>query len=424
MENAMTAPGFLLRATITALPSAMVLASGAAPAQDRRVQPLSPPIVIAHRGASGERPEHTLAAYELAIAQGADVIEPDLVPTKDNILVARHENEIGATTNVAAHPRFAARQTTKVIDGQPVTGWFTEDFTLAELKTLRARERIPALRPANVAHDGRYQVPTLAEIITLAKKHGVGIYPETKHPTYFAAVGHPTDRLLVDQLHGAGWTTADAPVFIQSFEVANLKRIAAMTKLRLIQLLDARGGPADGSVASYAAMATPAGLADIARYAWGIGPNKAMLGDGALVRDAHGAGLRVHAWTFRAENQFLAAGFVRGDDPAGHGDLAGEIMAALRLGIDGFFTDFPQIGAQAIGPRDASSSASPAPDHRLRVDRDLDREGTVPGGGEGGRLDHDQPVGSRPQLRPQDAQGGGARGQGAQGVGKEVPKVA
>ncbi len=304
------------------------------------------PLVIAHRGASGERPEHTLAAYELAIEQGADVIEPDLVPTSDGVLVARHENAISETTDVAARAEFAGRRTTKTIDGRSVTDWFVEDFTLAELKTLRARERLPLLRPGNAAHDGRYEVPTLAEIVALAKRHGVAIYPETKHPTYFAQIGLGTDEPLVAELHAAGWTTADAPVFIQSFEVANLRRIAGMTKLRLIQLLAAGGAPADGAVDSYGAMTTPAGLADVAAYAFGIGPDKAMLGDGTLVRDAHAAGLHVHPWTFRAENAFLGPAFRRGEDAGGHGDLRGEIAAALRSGVDGFFTDFPQTGVE------------------------------------------------------------------------------
>ncbi|MFS0773639.1 glycerophosphodiester phosphodiesterase [Sphingomonas sp. 1P08PE] len=307
---------------------------------------LSPPIVIAHRGASGERPEHTIAAYERAIDQGADVIEPDLVPTKDGVLVARHENEIGGTTDVAAHPEFAARRATKTIDGQTVTGWFTEDFTLAELKTLHARERLPDLRPASAAFDGRYQIPTFAEVIALAKRRHVGIYPETKHPTYFAAIGLGTDVPLIRQLHVAGWTTPDAPVFIQSFEVANLKHLKTLTKLRLIQLVDATGGPADGAAPSYAAITSADGLKQVATYAWGIGPAKAMV-TARLVADAHAAGLRVHPWTFRAENQFLPPAFRRGDDPAVHGDVAGEIDAALRLGIDGFFTDFPLIGVQA-----------------------------------------------------------------------------
>ncbi|PAX08386.1 glycerophosphodiester phosphodiesterase [Sphingomonas lenta] len=319
-------------------------------------KPLSPPIVIAHRGASGERPEHTIAAYDLAIAQGADVIEPDLVPTKDGVLVARHENEIGETTDVADRPEFAARRTTKTIDGRAVTGWFTEDFTLAELKRLRARERLPKLRPGNTAFDGQEAIPTLQEVIDLAKRRSaelgrtIAIYPETKLPTYFASIGLGTDEPLVRALHAAGWSTADAPVFIQSFEVANLRRLSKLTRIRLIQLLDATGGPADGARPSYAAMATLDGLRDIAGYAWGIGPNKAMLGGrgGALVRDAHRAGLRVHPWTFRAENQFLAQPFRRGEDPAGRGDLHGEIAAALRLGIDGFFTDFPATGVLAV----------------------------------------------------------------------------
>ncbi|SFP69267.1 glycerophosphodiester phosphodiesterase [Sphingomonas rubra] len=316
-------------------------------------------LVIAHRGASGERPEHTLAAYELAIDQGADVIEPDLVPTADGVLVARHENEIGGTTDVADRPEFTRRRTTRTIDGAAVEGWFTEDFTLAELKTLRARERIPALRAANAAHDGRYQVPTLAEVIALAKRRGVAIYPETKHPTYFAGIGRGTDAPLVAELHAAGWRDATAPVFIQSFEVANLRALAGMTALRLIQLIDAQGGPADGAVPRYADMLTPAGLAEVARYAWGIGPAKSLLGagvdGGALVQDAHAAGLRVHPWTFRAENGFLAEPFRRGDHSATHGDLHGEIAAALALGIDGFFTDYPLIGVET---RDAAARGS------------------------------------------------------------------
>jgi glycerophosphoryl diester phosphodiesterase len=335
----------------------LALASGAAAGQGGRVEkPLSPPIVIAHRGASGERPEHTLAAYDLAIAQGADAIEPDLVPTKDDVLVARHENEIGGTTDIAAHPEFADRRATKTIDGQTVTGWFTEDFTLAELKTLRARERLPELRPANAAHDGRYDIPTFAEVIALAKRRSaelgrtIAVYPETKHPTYFARVGRPTDASLVYALDAAGWRTADAPVFVQSFEVHNLELLARMTRVRLIQLLDASGAPADGAAPSYAAMATPAGLRAMARYAWGIGPNKAMLGDGTLVRDAHAVGLRVHPWTFRAENAFLDPRFRRAGEA--RGDLTGEIAAALRLGIDGFFTDFPAIGAEARDRKD------------------------------------------------------------------------
>lgn len=329
--------------------------------------PLSPPIVIAHRGASGLRPEHTIAAYDLAIEQGADVIEPDLVPTKDDVLVARHENDISDTTDVADHPEFAGRRTTKRIDGKTTTGWFTEDFTLAELKTLRAKERVPLLRPGNVAYDGTFEVPTLAEIIALAKRESkargrrIAIYPETKHPSYFASIGHPIEPRLIAQLKAAGWDSADAPVFIQSFEVDNLKALHALTPVRLIQLLDKDGGPADGAVAQYADMTTPAGLKAIAAYAWGIGPNKAMVMNGRvptdLVRDAHAAGLRVHPWTFRAENYFLPPAYRKGINPRGHGDVAGEIRDQLHAGIDGFFTDFPAIGVEARG---AARAAAPA----------------------------------------------------------------
>ena len=333
----------------------LILASACARAQDTAMPPATPsldrPIVIAHRGASGYRPEHTLAAYELAIDQGADVIEPDLVPTKDGVLVARHENAIGDTTDVAERSEFVSRKRTKTIDGEEIAGWFTEDFTLAELKILRAKERLPLLRPDNTAFDGKYEIPTLAEVIALAKRRGVGIYPETKHPTSFASIGLATDAPLVAELKRAGWDAPDAPVFIQSFEVANLKRLKTMTRVRLIQLMDAKGGPADRAEPSYAAMATPAGLKQVAAYAWGIGPNKDMIGaTGAptdLVRDAHAAGLRVHPWTFRAENYFLPSSWRAGINPRGHGRLSDEIARYLNAGVDGFFTDFPDVGVAA-----------------------------------------------------------------------------
>lgn len=315
------------------------------------------PIVIAHRGASGLLPEHTIAAYTRAIDDGADFIEPDLVPTRDGVLVARHENEISGTTDVAARPEFADRKVAKVIDGTAVTGWFTENFTLAELKTLRARERLPELR--GTANDGRFEIPTLDEIIALAKARGVGIYPETKHPSYFASIGLPIEATLVAALDAAGWRDADAPVFIQSFEVDNLKRLKAMTGVRLIQLVAAEGGPADGAHARYADMLTPEGLKAIAAYADGIGPEKALViprsADGTLaaptrlVADAHAAGLKVHPWTFRAENYFLPADHRQGEDPRAHGDLAREIRAFLAAGIDGLFSDFT---AEAVAARD------------------------------------------------------------------------
>jgi glycerophosphoryl diester phosphodiesterase len=313
------------------------------------------PIIIAHRGASGERPEHTLASYTLAIEQGADYIEPDLVLTKDGVLVARHENEISETTNVGAKPEFASRKTTKTIDGRQVSGWFTEDFTLAELKTLSAKERLPMLRAANTAYDGQFEIPTFEEIIQLAqareKETGrrIGLYPETKHPTYFTAIGLPHEAPLLALLERYGYRETADPVFIQSFEVGNLQALRGKTQLRLIQLMDGEGGPADLPDTRYADMATPDGLKAIAAYADGIGPNKAMviprtllgnLGEPtALVKDAHAAGLAVHPWTFRRENFFLPLGQRSGINPAGQGDLAAEIKAFIAAGVDGLFSD-------------------------------------------------------------------------------------
>jgi glycerophosphoryl diester phosphodiesterase len=325
--------------------------------------PPAPPIVIAHRGASADRPEHTLAAYALAIDQGADFIEPDLVATKDHQLVARHENEISSTTDVAAHPEFAARKTTKIIDGESMTGWFTEDFTLAELKTLRARERLPQLRAANAAFDGQASIPTLDEIIALARAatartgRTIGIYPETKHPSYFRERGLPLEPVLLKTLAAVGWTSADSPVFIQSFEAGNLQALSRETKVRLIQLI-AEGRSADG--VSYDAMVTPAGLAAIARYATGIGPARdriiprdaaGVLGKPtSLVADAHQAGLQVHPWTFRPENYFLAGPFRAPGNPTVRGDAAGEIRLYLETGIDGVFSDLPAAAVAALAP--------------------------------------------------------------------------
>ena len=321
-----------------------------------------PPIVIAHRGASGERPEHTLASYRLAIDLGADYIEPDLVLTKDGVLVARHENEISETTDVAAHPEFAGRKATKTIDGQQVTGWFTEDFTLAELKTLRARERLPKLR--STEYDGQFEIPTFEEILTLlaevnkGRKTPVGVYPETKHPSYFVSIGLPHEAPLLAMLDRFGYRGRAAQVFIQSFEVGNLMDLRAKSDLPLIQLMDAEGGPADRPGTSYAAMTSPEGLKMIAAYADGIGPNKAMvIPRGALgrlgtptslVHDAHAAKLKVHPWTFRRENYFLPLGDKGGVNPAGHGDLAGEIAAYLATGIDGLFSDNPREAVAAV----------------------------------------------------------------------------
>jgi glycerophosphoryl diester phosphodiesterase len=324
------------------------------------------PLVIGHRGASGYRPEHTLASYQLAIDMGADYIEPDLVSTSDHVLVARHENNIAETTDVADHPEFAGRMTTKTIDGNPMTGWFTEDFTLAELRTLRAKERLPMLRPANTAFDGLYQVPTFQEVIDLAKRAGVGIYPETKHPTYFDSIGLSLEEPLVATLHANGYRGRNAPVFIQSFEVANLKELNRRTRVPLVQLLDATGQPYDFVVAgdprTYADLATPEGLAEIATYADGVGPNKNLivprdaagnlLDPTSFVRDAHRAGLQVHPWTFRKENNFLPADFRQGNPASPEflratGDAPAEFRLFFRLGVDGLFSDHPDTAVAA-----------------------------------------------------------------------------
>ena len=328
--------------------------------------------VIAHRGASAHLPEHTLAAYARAMADGADLIEPDLVMTGDGVLLARHENEIGSTTDIAAHARFASRRTCKWIDGEPVEGWFTEDFTLAELKTLRARERLPALR--GTAHDGLFPLATLEEIIELLAaenaRHGrrVGLIPEIKHGTYFQQLGLAMEQRLLDTLQ-AHACTRTVPVAIQSFEMANLRalrrHLADGPNVRLLQLIDApHAQPYDvqaaGGPMHYADLLTPAGLREVARYADAIGPpTRAVLpldevgGFAAatpLVRDAHAAGLEVHVYTFRPENVFLPRSLWLGDDPAtvhALGSIA-EIRAHLHVGIDAFFTDDPALGRSAL----------------------------------------------------------------------------
>lgn len=294
--------------------------------------------MIAHRGASGERPEHTLESYRLAIDQGADYIEPDLVMTRDGALIARHENEIGGTTDVADHPRFAARRRTQVIDGETMTGWFTEDFTLAEIKSLRARERLPELRPGNTAFDGRFTVPTFDEIMELAATANrgraggprIGVYPETKHPGHFTGIGLPQEQAVLATLARHGYDTEDAPVFIQSFDPNNLRLLRGMTGLPLVQLLEHALGD----------------LREVANYADAIGIYK-PLATAEGVRAAHAVNLKVHVWTFRAENEFLPEDLRVGPDAGAHGRLAAEIARYLERGIDGFFTDFPAIGVQA-----------------------------------------------------------------------------
>jgi glycerophosphoryl diester phosphodiesterase len=319
-----------------------------------------PITVFAHRGASGYRPEHTLAAYELAIKLGADYIEPDLVSTKDGVLVARHENEISGTTDVADHPEFAQRKTTKTIDGVPISGWFTEDFTLRELRTLRAKERLPGVRPGNTRYDGRFQVPTFDEILDLVRREGrkrgrtIGLAPETKHPTYFRSIGLPLERPLVRALRLAGLDSKRSKVVIQSFETTNLRQLSRQTKVRLVQLTSATGAPYDlvarGDSRTYADLMSPAGLRQVARYATWLGPekNSVIPRDAAgflatpspVVKNAHRAGLKVVVYTFRDENQFLAADFRNGTDPNSKGDIFGELRAFFEAGIDGVFSDY------------------------------------------------------------------------------------
>ncbi len=353
------------------------------------------PLVLGHRGATGYLPEHTLASYQLAIEQGADYIEPDLVSTKDGVLIARHEVNITGTTDVASHPEFAGRFTTKVIDGVPEDGWFADDFTLAEIKTLRATQRV-AFRAQQF--NGLYSVPTFSEVIELAKlarwKQGrvVGVYPETKHPTYHKSRGLALEPKVVDVLRRHGWNRRNAPVFIQSFEVANLKQLNSMTSVRLVQLIDAwdtlpdgtidvdRGGfrpfdaPYDFTLAGdprrYVDMVTPSGLLEIATYADGLGPWKRYLvgakiidtnndgqaddvnGDGtvndadktgvptSVIEDAHSAGLFVHAFTFRNEaRRYLLNDY--GEDPIQ------EYLHFYCSGVDGLFSDFPDTAVTA-----------------------------------------------------------------------------
>jgi len=327
--------------------------SAAAPAAVSEA-PLVEPVLIGHRGASGYRPEHTLAAYRLAIAQGADYIEPDLVSTSDGVLVARHENEIGGTTDVADHLEFADRRTTKVIDGRPVTGWFTEDFTYKELRTLRAKERLPEVRPDNTAYDGQERIPTFDEVLKLARRAGVGVYPETKHPTYFDSLGLSLEEPLVAALEKRHWADADDPVIIQSFEVSNLKELDTMVEVPLAQLVDASGGPADLPGTTYASIVTAGGLKAVATYADGLGANKFLvLPRGAatpttVVPDAHAAGLIVHVWTLRRENQFMDTRFKVGTDPNAPGNLAAEARAFLDAGVDGIFSDNPDLVAAVL----------------------------------------------------------------------------
>ncbi len=316
----------------------ILLSGGAVQAQ------FQSPLVIGHRGASGILPEHTLEAYQAALEQGADYFEPDVVSTRDGVLIARHENEIGTTTDVAQ--KFPERKRTRVVDGQAITGWFTEDFTLAEIKQLRAVQRLPF---RDQQYNGQFQIPTLAEILVFREQQSkrlqrpVGIYIETKHPSYFRGIGLPLEEKLLQHLDRHGLMDADDPVFIQSFEVSNLQWLNRRTEVPLIQLIESSGSPADQQTTglSYVRMLTPQGLAQIATYADGIGPDKRLilpLKDDvlqpatALIEQAHAVGLKVHPWTFRSDASYLA--------PAYQGDPTAEYLQFMALGVDGVFSDF------------------------------------------------------------------------------------
>ncbi|WP_328791195.1 MULTISPECIES: glycerophosphodiester phosphodiesterase [unclassified Streptomyces] len=332
------------------------------------------PTVIGHRGASGYRPEHTIGSYQLALDLGADVIEQDLVPTRDGHLVCRHENEIGGTTDVAEHPEFASRRTTKSVDGVAVTGWFTEDFTLAELKTLRAKERIPAVRQRNTLYDGQWAVPTFEEVLRWADREGkrrgrrVWLHVETKHPSYFRSLGLGLEEPLAKLLRRYGRDGRSAALFLQSFEPSSIQRLSRLVSAPRVVLLSAAGTrPWDfelaGDPRTVADLVKPEGLKWIAGFAQGIGPTMDLIlpRDAAgklgapttLVADAHARGLLLHPYTARNENSFLPAEYRKGTDPTAYGDAFGAFRTYFEQGIDGIFTDNPDTGllaAEAFRP--------------------------------------------------------------------------
>lgn len=381
----LTTAGLAIGLAIAAAAPQAGLAQTAAPSGG-----VAKPLIVGHRGASGYLPEHTLEAYRLAIAQGADFIEPDLVATKDGVLIARHEPMMSGTTDVASRPEFASRKTTRRVDGIETNDWFAGDFTLAEIKTLRAKQ---AFADRDQSHNGKYQIPTFQEVVDLAKAEStrlgrtIGVYPETKHPIFHAAIGLPLEDRLLDALKAAGWTEKSSPVIIQSFETANLRYLRGKTQVRLFQLVDADDVDKDGGIVlaapfdkpydfvvtgdkrTFKDLVTAEGLKEIATYADGVAPwkpyllpGKQVVGtdgkpqdlnkDGAIderdrvllpptdvVSNAKAAGLQVHTWTFRSEPKRLASDF--------KGDAAAEYKAFFALGIDGLFSDFPDAAVKA-----------------------------------------------------------------------------
>jgi glycerophosphoryl diester phosphodiesterase len=324
-------------------------------------------VVIGHRGAPGYRPEHTLASYELAAWMGADYLELDLVSTADGVLVTRHEPEIGAGTDVGSHPEFADRRAVRTVDGVVHDGWFTEDFTLAELRTLRAVEPMPAIRPNNTIYDGRYGIATFEEVLELSVRlsarldRRIGIYAEVKHPTYFAGKGLSLEHAVVRTLRDTGMDSPSPTLVVESFETTFLRAIRAELRVPITQLVESGSAPADlvaaGDPCTTADLVTPEGLAEIATYADGLGADKDLViprddegrltRPSALVADAHAAGLLVHTYTFRNENHFLPSDLRRGGDPTIYGDAFGEYARFLAAGIDGMFTDHPDTAVAA-----------------------------------------------------------------------------
>ncbi|WP_425560194.1 glycerophosphodiester phosphodiesterase family protein [Kineococcus glutinatus] len=394
-------PGRLLAALAAAVAATAVVAPAAVatgtpdPAAPTATEPLrlvpkaaveqaAEPFVVAHRGASAYRPEHTLAAYVLGAGLGADWIEPDLVSTKDGVLVVRHENEISGTTDVEEHPEFAARRATKVVDGVELTGWFTEDFTLAELRTLRAEERLPALRPRNALWDGLYKVPTFEEVLTLRERlseelgREIGVIPEIKHSTYFTTIGLPMEAEVARLLREHDLDDAGAPVAVQSFELTNLVELRTEHRLRapLVFLTYHEGAPYDlvaaGDGRTYADLVIPSSLRDLSRYVDVVGPSLQQVfeptGDGSLgaptslVADAHAAGLEVVPYTHRPENEFLPADLRTGDDPAAWGLAVEHARAVFDAGVDGLFSDAPDVADLArdafVAERGAAEEAA------------------------------------------------------------------
>ncbi len=325
------------------------------------------PLVIGHRGAPGYRPEHTRSSYDLALALGVDAVEPDVVFTADGMLVVRHENEIGSTTNVADHPEFADRRATKTIDGTAHTGWFTEDFTWAELATLRCRERLPLLRPGSASFDGAQPPLRLRDVLEIVRAASldqgreIGVVLEIKHATYFAGLGYDVAGAIAAELRAERWGDGELPLYIESFESTVLAQLKAQgIRGTYVYLLEAGGSPFDlvaaqGHAApTYRAQATPAGLDALAGAVDGISVDKKMIlapdrlgrtsGPSAVVADAHARGLRVFTWTCRAENNFLIAQFRRGRDKSALGDYEAEWRVIADAGVDGVFVDQPDLG--------------------------------------------------------------------------------